>query len=936
MSKVSVVIPCFNLGAYLPEAVQSVRQQTFAPLELIIVDDGSTDAETLAVLDRFRQQEVTVYRTPNRGAPAARNFGIERAQGEYILCLDADDVLFPSYLEDMTPPLEQRPDVGIVTSHVEFFGNRQGLWQTLDYNPAALLRENCISSASLFRKRCWQQTGGYHDLPAFQDWDFWMSIVEAGWKWTVVPKPLYRYRVRSQSISAYGRVNRPQLLRSLIERHADSYREHMADILVAADKEIRRLRSQPADGPVASAGATAVATPAVSELDLARSRLEALDRQREQLSREVARWESLKRVEQCVREHVPEGSFVLVVSRGDERLLEHNQRRAEHFPQGKDGIYAGYYPANSSDAIAHLEELRLRGAEYLLFPAGAAWWLEHYQDLALHLELNYELVARLDDGGVLYGLAAHPERTVNRFSVVICTYRRAAFVGKAIESLFQQRYPKDKFEIIVVNNDSPDDTEQVIAPYQQRSPVPFTYLVEKRNGLSHARNAGIAQAQFEFVAHLDDDATACPNWLASFNNVINEHHALVVGGRVEKVFEEGFTPPAWFHFQYIQGFFGLNYREWGKKESVFRIRYPRYIGGGNSVYAKWLYRHFGGYDPRLGRDGKTLLAAEETYLNLVLDRHGVPIFYSDDAVIDHFIESSRVTRQHIRKKAYWSGISNAIMYQMFHDASVVRQKVRGSLLELKRLVSECLWSWGDSKNFSRRCRIINLLSFVTKYYGGRFRQLLGAKIYRPPPIAWEPSVRLRELEALPQGVDKYRELYHFYCAFDRTEEAREAYEQLRSYIPGPCIKQKPAISVSPAGSNRQYGELVERVRSAVDANLPVDARVIVVSKGDDRLLELDGRAAVHFPQLASGQYAGYYPADDQEAIEYLEEARAQGGDHLLFPSTSLWWLEHYPGLRRHLQDNYSSVFEEPQTCMIYRLDAPRLNLEQQADAVGVS
>src|SRR5262245_36039183 len=232
MTAVSVVIPCFNLGRYLGEAVESVCRQTRKPAELIIVDDGSTDPQTLSLLDRLAREGVTILRQANQGAPAARNHGIRKVSSPYILCLDADDVLQPTFLEETVPALDAKPDVGVVTTHVQFFGNGDGIWHTPDYSPATLLWKNCIASASLFRKTCWKEAGGYPDLPAYQDWSFWISIIERGWKWTVVPKVLYRYRLRDGSISSGAKGHRKTLLKKLIELHPQTYERHFADILL--------------------------------------------------------------------------------------------------------------------------------------------------------------------------------------------------------------------------------------------------------------------------------------------------------------------------------------------------------------------------------------------------------------------------------------------------------------------------------------------------------------------------------------------------------------------------------------------------------------------------------------------------------------------------------------------------------------------------------
>jgi GT2 family glycosyltransferase len=117
-----------------------------------------------------------------------------------------------------------------------------------------------------------------------------------------------------------------------------------------------------------------------------------------------------------------------------------------------------------------------------------------------------------------------------------------------------------------------------------------------------------------------------------------------------------------------------------------------------------------------------------------------------------------------------------------------------------------------------------------------------------------------------------------------------------------------------------YLALVRRIRSIVDARLPSPTTVLVTSKGDDALLELGAaRQGWHFPRLADGTYAGYYPADSSAAIIYLEQARAAGAEYLLFPAVSLWWLDHYAGLRSYLDRRYNRVVADAETCWIYAL-----------------
>lgn len=116
-----------------------------------------------------------------------------------------------------------------------------------------------------------------------------------------------------------------------------------------------------------------------------------------------------------------------------------------------------------------------------------------------------------------------------------------------------------------------------------------------------------------------------------------------------------------------------------------------------------------------------------------------------------------------------------------------------------------------------------------------------------------------------------------------------------------------------------YHGLTRRLREVVQAELPADATVLVVSRGDPELIQLDGRKAWHFPRDPAGHYAGHHPADSTAAITHLEELRAQGADYLLFPATAFWWLEHYGELRAHLEQRYSEVVRLDDVCRVFAL-----------------
>ncbi len=116
----------------------------------------------------------------------------------------------------------------------------------------------------------------------------------------------------------------------------------------------------------------------------------------------------------------------------------------------------------------------------------------------------------------------------------------------------------------------------------------------------------------------------------------------------------------------------------------------------------------------------------------------------------------------------------------------------------------------------------------------------------------------------------------------------------------------------------EYQEVIRNLRKAVERVLPTDATVLVVSKGDEELLSLEKRKGWHFPQAENGGYAGYYPKDSAEAIAHLEKLRERGASHILFPGSSLWWLDYYAEFKKHLAGRYHCVHQD-QNCVIYSL-----------------
>jgi hypothetical protein len=121
------------------------------------------------------------------------------------------------------------------------------------------------------------------------------------------------------------------------------------------------------------------------------------------------------------------------------------------------------------------------------------------------------------------------------------------------------------------------------------------------------------------------------------------------------------------------------------------------------------------------------------------------------------------------------------------------------------------------------------------------------------------------------------------------------------------------------GKHQRYDRMIERIRDTVRSTIPAQATLIIVSHGDDNLLNMDGREAWHFPQGPGGVYAGFYPADGAGVVAHLEDLRAKGASHFLLPSTELWWLKHYALLKDHLERHYRTLVRQDDTCVIFAL-----------------
>jgi predicted O-linked N-acetylglucosamine transferase (SPINDLY family)/GT2 family glycosyltransferase len=231
---VSIVIPCYNHATFLTEAVESVISQTYTNWECIIVNDGSSDNTTEVaqfLMSQHQNYRISLVEKQNGGLSSARNAGIEASSGKYILCLDADDKIGSDFLEDSVNILQMNPSVGFVYTDVQYFGSRTDIISYGDFDPDRFLRNNQATATSMFRREIFDVVSGYKTIMegGLEDWEFWISAYENGWKGCRLPKACFYYRQYEKGSMLQTLVANKSKLQTLFARiislHSNLYND---------------------------------------------------------------------------------------------------------------------------------------------------------------------------------------------------------------------------------------------------------------------------------------------------------------------------------------------------------------------------------------------------------------------------------------------------------------------------------------------------------------------------------------------------------------------------------------------------------------------------------------------------------------------------------------------------------------------------------------
>jgi len=247
---VSIVIPCYNQGEYILEAITSVQACPEPVYEIVIVNDVSNDPLTIKVLNYLRSKGFKIIdHAQNGGLSQARNTGIQQAQGRYILPLDADNKIKPNYITKAIQILDAHPEIGVVYGDVEYIGDKTGILHVPEFDINRLAVGNFIDACAVIRRSLWADCGGYDtkipDRLGYEDWDLWLTAAAKGWKFYHEPEVLFEYRVRRDSmVSGCNQPeNRRRLMHYFCAKHIEIYAANFADIFALKDAELLAERN---------------------------------------------------------------------------------------------------------------------------------------------------------------------------------------------------------------------------------------------------------------------------------------------------------------------------------------------------------------------------------------------------------------------------------------------------------------------------------------------------------------------------------------------------------------------------------------------------------------------------------------------------------------------------------------------------------------------
>jgi GT2 family glycosyltransferase len=489
-------------------------------------------------------------------------------------------------------------------------------------------------------------------------------------------------------------------------------------------------------------------------------------------------------------------------------------------------------------------------------------------------------------------------------SIVIPAHGRAGLTRQCIETILDEP-PRAAFELIVVDDASPDDTAEILRSYEGRIKV-----VERseNGGFARACNDGAAESTGQYLVFLNNDTVPVAGWLDALVEAADSDSGVaVVGSKLlfpnNTVQHAGVVVCQDGNPRHIYAGFPADH------PAVSRPRRFQAVTAASMLVRRDAFERAGGFDPVFRN------CLEDTDLCIRLGQLGYEIRYCPESVVYHLesVSRGRRTKEIAANtkifKERWDGTVERDDLRRYVEDGLLRIRYRDTYpvrIELAPELASIAES--DSDRFVERQsqQIADLLRETVRLSahvadlelaeGGPSTRRSGRPSSPRPPVAQTG------IEGLAQDAERLQlEILEFQ---GRIADALQADGGPTRFIPGARL---------------DYVDLRGRIRAVVEAIVPREAVVLVVSRGDDMLLELDGRDGRHFLQEADGAYAGRHPASSDEAISQLERLRTAGAGYLVIPELDSWWLEHYVDFGRHLTERYELLTSESSPCAVFRL-----------------
>jgi polysaccharide pyruvyl transferase CsaB len=634
---VSIILPVYNGGEYLQEAVDSILNQTYQNFEIILVNDGSTD-DSLAICEEYgrRDNRIKIINQENQKLPMALNNGFRYARGEFLTWTSHDNRYKPFFLEKMVDCLKRHPEWDMIYANMDIIGTdgtplldsswfagyqkpsgSQHIYLPRNTNELNTYANNSIGGAFLYRKRVKELIGDYNqDQFTREDYDYWMRVNSLmNLKHTDFPEPVYDYRFHPQSLTSNDAelkiTSARKFLMVLDDFRRDFFLEPLVYIIDGSrfDSAAHDIVEQ-----IKNSSAILIEADQLSRLNLPHLWLPTVYLSIAYTPEEEASFPSALPVTAI--------KALLWLQDGP-------------FPREKNKRWDICLGLGNRTPDAEMES-----DEPGWLVSGDLKTLINALDIFVH-SVQASRIERETKTN---------ENQKIKISVIICTYRNNKGLERALRSVARQSMPQEEYEVVVVDNNPTSDT--VLPIIEKIRSEEFSTLKGHLRivncpimGLSFARNAGISEARSEILLFLDDDVFAQANLLEGYWKAYSEHpDAGVIGGHIILHLPENLAIIWMRGWERYWSQFVTGYKEYNPVKHWWE-----YPWGANWSARRIALMQIGGFRGKYGRTGNDFSGGEEIIAAALIQKLGYTVAILPQAEVIHHVDPSRFTMNHLKK-----------------------------------------------------------------------------------------------------------------------------------------------------------------------------------------------------------------------------------------------------------------------------------------------